>query len=653
MKKISPPQSLLALKSILITAIFLLSFISPCISQVEVAPWGNIKGIRIAGHLVSVETSILLVQDSNKLAETGKERQRPRYIRNGNLQSILTKLDSLTITENIQDTKAGSAQINLQLRANGDIRMKGAYLKISIPDIDSITLTARQKNYADTSLILRNLQLPVKTFVRHIQLSGNAKTIYLDIVYPARMIVQKEKGKQGGTAILISLADGDLKDGEEVIKKISLRAVSTIDIKPVTVTLNTKNQGRPFDGFGGNFRLQNPNTDPQVINYSLKNLRVAWSRVEFPWSLWQPEENEDPAEAMKAGRLNPRVHAAMDMAVRLYRMQIPVILSGWFPPQWAVKGKLNMRPVDGVWGNQLDPQKMDRIYQSITDYLLYLKNNYKVEITWFSFNESDLGINVRQTAEEHAALIKGLGAYFKSKGLKTKMLLGDNSDATTYEFVYPAMNDPEVIPYIGAVSFHSWRGWDTETLLKWKEVADKLKVPLIIGEGSVDAAAWNYPHIFEESFYVMEEINLYLRLLSICQPLTILQWQLTADYSPMAGGGIFGNNEPLRATQRFYNFKQLASTPEHLFAMKAEADNSLINCAAMGDNARSVYAIHIVNNGASRQAAIKGLPDGVKNVTAYITSNTQQMEKLDNIRVKDGAARLYLNGASYITLIAR
>ncbi|RYE53741.1 MAG: hypothetical protein EOP48_13750, partial [Sphingobacteriales bacterium] len=74
-----------------------------------------------------------------------------------------------------------------------------------------------------------------------------------------------------------------------------------------------------------------------------------------------------------------------------------------------------------------NPTALLEIYKSITDYILYLKAHYGVEVSMFSFNESDLGINIRQTGEEHAQLIKGLGAYFASKGLKTKLLLGDNS----------------------------------------------------------------------------------------------------------------------------------------------------------------------------------------------------------------------------------
>lgn len=43
--------------------------------------------------------------------------------------------------------------------------------------------------------------------------------------------------------------------------------------------------------------------------------------------------------------------------------------------------------------------------------------------------------------------------------------------------------------------------------------------------------------------------------------MSILQWQLTANYSVLAGGGIFGNEGPLQPTQRYWNLKQLGSTP--------------------------------------------------------------------------------------------
>jgi hypothetical protein len=372
----------------------------------------------------------------------------------------------------------------------------------------------------------------------------------------------------------------------------------------------------------------------------------------MPWRFWQPDISKDPVEEAKAGRLNPRVKEAMEMAQRLSKMGMPVILTAWSSPSWAIVGTPKFRPgSDGVWGNPLDHSKDAEIYKSIADYIEYLKVQYGVEVSDFSFNESDLGINIRQTGEEHAALIKGLGAYFVSRGLKTKLLLGDNSDATTYKFIYPAMNDPETRPYIGAVSFHSWRGWETETLQHWADAATKLNLPLLVAEGSIDAAAWNYPAIFEEPVYAIEEINLYIRLLAICEPESILQWQLTADYSPLAGGGIFGNNAPLHPTQRFWNLKQLASTPAGLKAMKLQGTHRFISCAALGDNQKGIYALHLVNRGATRKVRLQNIPAGVKSFRIYVTGPNLSMKEGRQIKVKNSEARFTLDTYAYTTLI--
>jgi hypothetical protein len=61
---------------------------------------------------------------------------------------------------------------------------------------------------------------------------------------------------------------------------------------------------------------------------------------------------------------------------------------------------------------------------------------------------------------------------------------------------------------------------------------------------------------------------------------------LTADYSPLSGGGIFGNNEPLHPTQRFWNLKQPASTPAGLKNISATSDKETVSVAVLGDPAK-------------------------------------------------------------------
>src|SRR6266702_514780 len=71
-------------------------------------------------------------------------------------------------------------------------------------------------------------------------------------------------------------------------KSCLVKISGQIDKSPVHLAVNTGQTGRVFDGFGGNFRLQNQKMDPPVIQYCLDNLRVAWGRVEMPWRFWQP-----------------------------------------------------------------------------------------------------------------------------------------------------------------------------------------------------------------------------------------------------------------------------------------------------------------------------------------------------------------------------
>ena len=627
-------------------------------SQVDLEPWGNIAGIRVGGQLMEFESNLSVVQnDWLHITATAKERQRPKYTRNGDEQTVTTNIDSLYITEVVTDAGKGSATVKVQGIAKADMPVDGIYFSLVLPGEYYANGRIRLDHLRPVMLTedAATLEKYLIVAAGTVQLMSASRQLTITFEKPTNIIIKNMGDKSNNDIhVFIPIQKGDIKNGQTFAEKFSIKASGSIDKKPVTLLLNTKNSGRAFDGFGGNFRLQNPKADPQVIDYCLKNLRVAWGRVEMPWRFWQPVIDSNPITEAKAGRLNLHVQQSMEMAQRLYKMGMPVILTAWFPPQWAVVGPLKYGPgPDHVWGNQLDHTKTNEIYKSIADYIEYLKDEYGVEIADFSFNESDLGINIRQTGKEHEELIKGLGAYFVSRGLKTKLLLGDNSDATTYQFIEPALNDPATHPYIGAVSFHSWRGWDKETLQKWAYAATQLHLPLLVGEGSIDAQAWGYPQIFEEPTYALEEINLYIRLLAICQPASILQWQLTSDYSPLAGGGIFGDSGPLRPTQRFWNLKQLASTPKGLKAMQLGIKGADVSGAALGDNVKGIYAIHLVNNGATREVILTGLPGTIKLLHIWITDKNRGMQEGAAIRVVNGKAKFTLDATSYITLISK
>ena len=660
-KKKTFGQSFPLLLIVSLCLLMIAGFSNDVFAQAEVTAWGNLRGIRVDGQLMKFETNLRVVgKNWSNILQTAKERQNPTYSRIGNKRTIKTKLGSLNISETVTDEGTGLASINVKYTSDADTNIAGAYFCITLPGSNYIGGSAHliKPESSKSKIELTPIRTSGKNEYVHTKAAGiefDSPNRQLKVTFgePTDVLV-KDASINGNNNIEVYLAiiRGNAVKGRMASRTFTLKASGRIDKSPVTLTLNTSEPGRTFAGIGGNFRLQNPKLDPEVINYNLNHLRVAWARVELPWSAWQPKENADPIKAAEDGNLNPHVKASMEMAQKLNKMGIPLILSAWFPPQWAVRGKLHYRPVNGVWGNELNPEKMNEIYKSITGYIQYLKNHYGVEIKMFSFNESDLGINVRQTPEQHDQLIKGLGAYFEAHGLKTKLLLGDTSDANPFYFIKPAMSEPAARPYMGAVDFHSWRGWADSTLEKWAHAATKLHLPLIVGEGSIDAAAWRYPQIFLEPTYAREEINLYVKILSICEPESILQWQLTSDYSDMAGGGLWGNDStPLHPTQRFWNLKQLGSTPKDLHFMPITSNRTDVTCAAMGNNAKGMYAIHLVNNGTTRKVILTGLPDNVHSLQIYITDSEDHMKRGKTVMVKSGRATFELKSESFTSLV--
>ena len=614
-------------------AFVLATTVTSASAQAIVAAWGNVEGIRVDGQVFPFETSLCTTNDSGRVtSRTAKERQQPRLSRVATRRTVTTRLGAFSIAEVIDDSRAGQATASVRFTADSATSTRGF-----------VCVDVRRASFASVHVTARTVEFENPTSRARIAIETSA---------PVNIV--EAPGRRDGTdmhRLMIPVVAGRSEPGRSAQLTFAISVTGPIDHSAVTLAIDGSRPGRVFDGLGGNFRIQNPRVDPAVIAYNLANLRVAWARVELPWRAWDSDTLVDPA-ARDTAQQDPKVRAAMEMARKAASRGAPVILSAWFPPQWAVIGPLPRggRAPDGTWGSQLDPARMQRIYASLTSYLLYLEQHYGVEAAMFSFNESDLGIDVRQTAKEHATLIKGLGAYMRGRGLKTTMLLGDVSDATPTWFIKAAMDDPATRPYIGAVSYHSWRGWEDSLLTFWSDAAKRLDVPLLVGEGSTDAGAHRYPAIFLEPEFALMEIELYVRMLALSEPKSILQWQLTSDYSLLAGGGVYGDTTALRPTQRFWNLKQLASTPERVYHLPMQCRRP-ISCAALGNVGEGSLALHLVNNGASRPATISGIPEGVQSLRVWVTNAARAMQESTAVPVERGRAQLTLDAASYVTLI--
>jgi hypothetical protein len=136
--------------------------------------------------------------------------------------------------------------------------------------------------------------------------------------------------------------------------------------------------------------------------------------------------------------------------------------------------------------------------------------------------------------------------------------------------------------------------------------------------------------------------------------LSILQWQLTSDYSLLKGGGVFGKEGKLEPTQRFWNLKQLGCTPGGLFFMPVSNDKpDMISCAALGNNDSHIYAIHLVNNGASREVHLSGIPSSVKAFEVFVTDEKTNMQRVRTVKVLNQEVTFKLQERCFTTLASK
>ncbi|MCR4860221.1 MAG: AGE family epimerase/isomerase [Bacteroidales bacterium] len=596
--------------------------LAPRSVHTEVMAWSNITGVRSEGELIDFESSLRVGRPGAQMESSGRERQNGiRYRREGAVQTTVTPMRSgATVTQSVEDVDASTVRLKWEVVAN-ETRDDGVYFCMDFPS----------RHYAGADIRISG---------RRIAVTAPGRSIELTFKRSVKAFVRSE----GGDQVLYVTFLPRMKKGAGGVYEAVMKVSGTHHHETAAISLDLARPGRVFAGFGGNFRIQNVNKDPEVIDYCLEHMRVAFGRVEFPWAQWSPEAGR------LSGEKTDHVIRSAEMARRLKQAGMPVIVSAWFPPEWAADRTTRSDGTSRAW--RLKPALQEQIFASIASYLLFLKTEYGVEADYFSFNESDLGIDVVHTPEEHRDFIKSFGKYMAGKGLKTLMLLGDNSDATTFDFIVPTLDDPEALRYVGAVSFHSWRGCDDATLHRWADAARSINVPLLVAEGSTDAAAHQYPGIFNESTFALYEINLYTRICAICQPLSILQWQLTSDYSPLWGDGIYGSEGPLRPTQRFWNLRQLSLTPADAFSVPAACDKQDVNVAAFVNVARGESAVHIVNNAASCPAVVSGLPQASSSAVVLVT-NAASNSVARCVPVSGGRVELELPAESFISIYVR
>jgi hypothetical protein len=637
--------------------------------QVECSAPGNLRGIRVDGELMAFSTSIrAVVPTATEEGQGGRGRGGGQFSRDGGVLTVTggltggagrgggfggggrarggTPTAGANYRAVFKDVAPGTVDAEIQITSNTNSPMQGVFFAIVLPVADYASGSAQliaPTSRAETpvSLAASGTNLNLRASAKGVRVVSPRRQIELNFPAAVELVIKDVRTRDNDNIeVSFPVSLGNLTNGQNVRAAFTIKATGEVDKSPANLGIDLSRPGRKYDGMGGNFRIQSP-SDAAQIQYNLDNLRVAWGRVAMPLDRWQPDEDADPVQAGTTNALNTNVREAMEMAQKLARKNIPTAIAIWSAPSWALATNSGGRGGSA----RINPEKWDKVCKSIGSYLEYMKQNFGAEPVLFSFNESDMGINVLQSPEEHADANKRLGSYFAARGLKTRMLLGDTGNPTGDKFIDVAVADPEAAKYIGAVSFHSWNGGTVGQYTHFSDAARKLNVPLLIGEGGLDPAAHQYRAIFLEPWFCLNEIAQYVEICRIAQPLSILHWQFTADYSVLTGGT---SDQPLQPAQRFWQIKQLGMTAPDSTSVPITCNNTKVVSCAFTDH--GVPVVHLVNNGAARTATVSGLPAGVKEMRVFVTDGRRGMQETGRVPVVQGTVQLPLDAMSFTSL---
>ena len=77
----------------------------------------------------------LMVAGSNwtNVNATGKERQRPKYQREGDTQTVQTDLGGVQFVQQVKENGRGSAKVSVSATAKADTTLQGVYFSMALP----------------------------------------------------------------------------------------------------------------------------------------------------------------------------------------------------------------------------------------------------------------------------------------------------------------------------------------------------------------------------------------------------------------------------------------------------------------------------------------------------------------------------------------
>lgn len=413
---------------------------------------------------------------------------------------------------------------------------------------------------------------------------------------------------------------------------------------PVNITIDESKVFQTIEDLGGNYCMASytANAQDAVGEYTLDTLKPEYVRVPMPLHKWEPvNDNADPGKIdEKAFRDEGVVNSLFVMLKDMKEKKgvRNITASVWDIPQWMMGSSTDA-------GTATIPEKLyDEVTESMCAFLLHSKNVYGVDIDYISFNETDLGVNVRFPAEEMVVFLKKIGPRLESHGLKTKFLVGDTHQiGPVLPYAKTVLEDAEARKYCGAISYHSWGGalnMDQE-LMAVAELGKTYDLPIMCGEFGYDAGLWTRPEEYPTWRNAWLMGNLLHRLVKYTGSNVILYWQMMDNYNLASA-----QQEPYPA---YFVWKQMSDNlPAGSQVIGADSESQDVwAVAAKGPDGH--FMTQLMNRTDKPiRVSIQGLPD--KRLLLLRTYEGHNMEESGIYKSSGQPVTILLPGKSFSTL---
>jgi hypothetical protein len=373
---------------------------------------------------------------------------------------------------------------------------------------------------------------------------------------------------------------------------------------------------------------------------NLEGIRPRHIRLRMALETWEPENDDgDPGHAAAGGfRDDGFNHGAFLLAQEAAARGIELTASIWDVPGWLVTNPASAQ------SRKIPATLYPELAESMGEWLRRARDVYGAEVSYVSFNEADIGVNVSLTPAEYAGLIAEVAPRLAARGLHVRWLLGDCSNmAGCVAYARPIWQEPAARPWLGVFAFHTWDATAADgALTGLDDFGRSTGLPLRATEGGWDAFLWQRPDQFPTWTNALRLATVYVRVLKLTGASTLQYWQMLGRDYPL--------NDGVASYPAWLLLQQLQQqVPAGAQVVETAGDRGLLYSLAVRDGGESVLVL--VNAGTQEQAvAVGGLPAGsYRRIESTAAASGQEATPLS----VTGTARLVLPKESVTVLTTR